>query len=323
MPFHRFRRADGSAIDSLLGPEMKSTGEVMGIDRDFGSAFAKSQTAAYGSLPAERHRIRLGRQPRQAIAGVPGQAAGRPGLPRSCYRGHRGNVAPQRDSLRRGSQALRATAAGPPRGSAVDAIKAGEVDMVINTPYGNSGPRIDGYEIRSAAVVRQHPLHHDGAGRVGRRAGHRGGDPRRHRRAVAAGTAQPSGSAPGESVPSSDRVRRPAGRGEGESRAAVPGHRPASRAAAGVGPADHRRRPGRVLRHLRRGVLRFRRRQTPGGVLRGLRVRRIRGAGTHHRRAARRPGCWCWPTPSGATSGRRWRPTPPPGRATRRWPPTP
>jgi hypothetical protein len=36
--------------------------------------------------------------------------------------------------------------------SAVDAIRAGEVDMVINTPYGNSGPRIDGYEIRSAAV---------------------------------------------------------------------------------------------------------------------------------------------------------------------------
>src|ERR1700731_1375410 len=53
LPFHRFRRADGSGIDSLLGPEMKSTGEVMGIDRDFGSAFAKSQTAAYGSLPAE------------------------------------------------------------------------------------------------------------------------------------------------------------------------------------------------------------------------------------------------------------------------------
>src|SRR6202522_4190858 len=53
LPFHRFRRADGSAIDSLLGPEMKSTGEVMGIDRDFGTAFAKSQTAAYGSLQTE------------------------------------------------------------------------------------------------------------------------------------------------------------------------------------------------------------------------------------------------------------------------------
>ncbi|MCY0610849.1 hypothetical protein OVV29_35555, partial [Klebsiella pneumoniae] len=53
LPFHRFRRAVGAAIDSLLGPEMKSTGEVMGIDRDFCSAFAKSQSAAYGSLPAQ------------------------------------------------------------------------------------------------------------------------------------------------------------------------------------------------------------------------------------------------------------------------------
>lgn len=51
LPFHRFRRADGAQVDSLLGPEMKSTGEVMGIDHDFGTAFAKSQTAAYGSLP--------------------------------------------------------------------------------------------------------------------------------------------------------------------------------------------------------------------------------------------------------------------------------
>jgi carbamoyl-phosphate synthase large subunit len=42
--------------------------------------------------------------------------------------------------------------AGRPASSAVDVIKAGEVNMVINTPYGNSGPRIDGYEIRSAAV---------------------------------------------------------------------------------------------------------------------------------------------------------------------------
>ena len=49
--FNRFRKADGAQVDSLLGPEMKSTGEVMGIDHDFGSAFAKSQTAAYGSLP--------------------------------------------------------------------------------------------------------------------------------------------------------------------------------------------------------------------------------------------------------------------------------
>ena len=51
LPFHRFRRADGSGVDAVLGPEMRSTGEVMGLDAAFGTAFAKSQAAAYGSLP--------------------------------------------------------------------------------------------------------------------------------------------------------------------------------------------------------------------------------------------------------------------------------
>src|SRR5699024_9366694 len=51
LPFHRFRTREGAGVDSLLGPEMKSTGEVMGIDVSFGQAFAKSQSGAYGSLP--------------------------------------------------------------------------------------------------------------------------------------------------------------------------------------------------------------------------------------------------------------------------------
>src|SRR4051812_37012240 len=51
LPFKRFRTPSGKGVDSLLGPEMKSTGEVMGIDAGFGQAFAKSQAAAYGSLP--------------------------------------------------------------------------------------------------------------------------------------------------------------------------------------------------------------------------------------------------------------------------------
>ena len=51
LPFHRFRTTEGHGMDTVLGPEMKSTGEVMGIDAVFGTAFAKSQTAAYGSLP--------------------------------------------------------------------------------------------------------------------------------------------------------------------------------------------------------------------------------------------------------------------------------
>ena len=152
LPFHRFRKADGSGIDSLLGPEMKSTGEVMGIDRDFGSAFAKSQTAAYGSLPidgtvfvsvANRDKRSLVFPVKRLadlgfkILATDGTAEmlRRNGIPCDVVRKH-----------------FEEPGEGRPATSAIDAILAGEVNMVINTPYGNSGPRIDGYEIRSAAV---------------------------------------------------------------------------------------------------------------------------------------------------------------------------
>lgn len=152
LPFHRFRRADGSGIDSLLGPEMKSTGEVMGIDRDFGSAFAKSQTAAYGSLPidgtvfvsvANRDKRSLVFPVKRLadlgfrVLATEGTAEmlRRNGIPCDVVRKH-----------------FEEPGAGRPAMSAIDAILAGEVNMVINTPYGNSGPRVDGYEIRSAAV---------------------------------------------------------------------------------------------------------------------------------------------------------------------------
>ena len=52
LPFKRFRTREGRVVDSLLGPEMRSTGEVMGIDEDFGTAFAKSQLAAVGGCRA-------------------------------------------------------------------------------------------------------------------------------------------------------------------------------------------------------------------------------------------------------------------------------
>ena len=190
LPFNRFRKADGSQVDSLLGPEMKSTGEVMGIDRDFGSAFAKSQTAAYGSLPAGGHGVRLGGQPRQALAGVPRQAAGRPRVPRAGHRGHRGDAAPQRHSVRRGAQALR----GARRGSARSV--GGRRHQGRRRRHGDQHPV---RQLRSAhrrlrdpfgGGGDEHPVRHDRAGRVGGGAGHRGGNPRRHRREVAAGAAQ-------------------------------------------------------------------------------------------------------------------------------------
>jgi carbamoyl-phosphate synthase large subunit len=152
LPFHRFRRADGSNVDSLLGPEMKSTGEVMGIDSDFGSAFAKSQTAAYGSLPgagtvfvsvANRDKRSLV-FPVKRLADLGFRVLATEGTAEMLRR----NGIPC-DEVRKHFEE---PGGGRPARSAVDAIRAGEVDMVINTPYGNSGPRIDGYEIRSAAV---------------------------------------------------------------------------------------------------------------------------------------------------------------------------
>ena len=152
LPFHRFHSADGAAIDSLLGPEMKSTGEVMGIDRDFGSAFAKSQTAAYGSLPdrgtvfvsvANRDKRSLV-FPVKRLADLGFRVLATEGTAEMLRR----NGIPC-DEVRKHFEPPQP---GRPEVSAVDAIKAGEVDMVINTPYGNSGPRIDGYEIRSVAV---------------------------------------------------------------------------------------------------------------------------------------------------------------------------
>ena len=152
LPFRRFRRVDGSGVDSLLGPEMKSTGEVMGIDHDFGSAFAKSQTAAYGSLPltgtvfvsvANRDKRSLVFPVKRLadlgfrVLATEGTAEmlRRNGIPCQVVRKH-----------------FETPGEGRPVMTAIDAINAGEVGMVINTPYGNSGPRIDGYEIRSAAV---------------------------------------------------------------------------------------------------------------------------------------------------------------------------
>jgi carbamoyl-phosphate synthase large subunit len=157
LPFHRFRKSDGTQVDSLLGPEMKSTGEVMGIDRDFGTAFAKSQTAAYGSLPAEgtvfvsvanRDKRSLV-FPVKRLADLGFRVLATEGTAEMLRR----NGIPC-DEVRKHFEA---PSADRPALSAVDAIRAGEVDMVINTPYGNSGPRIDGYEIRSAAVAMNIP----------------------------------------------------------------------------------------------------------------------------------------------------------------------
>ena len=74
MPFNRFRTVDGISVDTILGPEMRSTGEVMGLDVAFGTAFAKSQVAGFGPLAYQGHGLHLGRQPRQTVRDLSGEA---------------------------------------------------------------------------------------------------------------------------------------------------------------------------------------------------------------------------------------------------------
>ncbi len=147
LPFHRFRSADGAHVDSLLGPEMKSTGEVMGFDAVFGTAFAKSQAASYGSLPVKGTVF-------VSVANRDKRAAIFP-VKRLSDLGFR-IVATSGTAqvLRRNGVPVEVVGKfsdGP--GNIVEKIAAGEIDLVLNTPWGNSGPRIDGYEIRTAAVA--------------------------------------------------------------------------------------------------------------------------------------------------------------------------
>ncbi|MEV0707116.1 carbamoyl-phosphate synthase large subunit [Nocardia aurea] len=155
LPFHRFRRADGSGVDSLLSPEMKSTGEVMGIDADFGTAFAKSQAAAYGSLPTEGTVfVSIANRDKRAMV-FPVKRLHDLGFRILATEGTaemlRRNGIPC-EQVRKHSEPDTAEDAGDRLPSIVDQIRDGEIDMVFNTPYGNSGPRVDGYEIRTAAV---------------------------------------------------------------------------------------------------------------------------------------------------------------------------
>jgi carbamoyl-phosphate synthase large subunit len=158
LPFKRFRTPAGKGVDSLLGPEMKSTGEVMGIDTTFGHAFAKSQTAAYGSLPTtgrifvsvanrdKRGMIfpvkRLADLGFTIVATIgTGTVLRRYGIDCEIIRKHFETVEP-----------------GEPGGrNAVEMITAGDVGLVINTPQGSGRTRGDGYEIRSAAVAADIP----------------------------------------------------------------------------------------------------------------------------------------------------------------------
>ncbi|NGY60760.1 carbamoyl-phosphate synthase large subunit [Lentzea sp. NEAU-D13] len=151
MQFHRFRTPEGHGVDSLLGPEMKSTGEVMGIDSSFGKAFAKSQTASYGSLPTSgKVFVSFANRDKRAMI-FPVKRLADLGFQILATAG-------TAEVLKRnGIDCTEVRKHFEGDGNVVDMILAGEIDMIFNTPYGNSGPRVDGYEIRTAAVAKDIP----------------------------------------------------------------------------------------------------------------------------------------------------------------------
>jgi carbamoyl-phosphate synthase large subunit len=159
LPFGRFRNARGEGVDTVLGPEMRSTGEVMGIDEAFGTAYAKSQAAAYGSLPVKgRAFVSVASKDKRSMV-FPVKRLADLGFEIWATRGT-GEVL-RRNGVR--ATIVRKHSDGPgPDGepTIVERILAGQVDLIVNTPFGSpgqSGPRLDGYEIRTAAVRRGIP----------------------------------------------------------------------------------------------------------------------------------------------------------------------
>ncbi|MGO3146566.1 MAG: carbamoyl-phosphate synthase large subunit [Leucobacter sp.] len=153
LPFKRFRTHEGLVVDSLLGPEMRSTGEVMGMDRDFPTAFAKSQAAAGSSLPTEGTVfISVADRDKRAVV-LPALRLQELGYRILATQGTQVILA--RNGIR--SEAVRKHSKQSEGETIVDLINQGGVDMVVNTPSGGSA-RADGYEIRAASVAADKPI---------------------------------------------------------------------------------------------------------------------------------------------------------------------
>ncbi|MGD8149106.1 carbamoyl-phosphate synthase large subunit [Ornithinimicrobium sp. Y1694] len=157
LPFRRFRTQTGQAIDSILGPEMRSTGEVMGIDASFGAAFAKSQLRAGGGLPTGGTVfVSVANRDKRSMI-FPVKRLVDLGFTVMATEGtadvlHRNGI---------DAEVVRKHSAGPGQDgtdrTVVDQIAAGEVDMVINTPSGRDA-RADGYAIRAATTSLDKPI---------------------------------------------------------------------------------------------------------------------------------------------------------------------
>jgi carbamoyl-phosphate synthase large subunit len=156
LPWNRFRRADGRGVDAVLGPEMRSTGEVMGIASTFGAAYAKSQISSFGPLPksgtvfislADKDKS-SGIAPARALADLGFHLLATEGTSRYLHQHGVHTV-----SVRKNSQGT-----GPMgEKTIVEMLNAGDINLVINTPVGR-GTRADGWAIRTASVQRSIPI---------------------------------------------------------------------------------------------------------------------------------------------------------------------
>lgn len=155
MPWSRFRDVQGRGVDTVLGPEMRSTGEVMGIDSAFGTAYAKSQAGAYGPLPTKgRAFISVANRDKRSMI-FPARELVAHGFELLATSGTAEVL--KRNGIK--ARVVRKQFEGEgPNGeqTIVQLIHAGEVDLIVNTPYGTGG-RLDGYDIRTAAVARGVP----------------------------------------------------------------------------------------------------------------------------------------------------------------------
>ena len=155
LPWNRFRRTDGRGVDAVLGPEMRSTGEVMGISPTFGESYAKSQIAAFGPLP-KSGTVFISLADKDKATGV------EPALGFSELGFHILATDGTAEFLRtKGIECTTVRKHSDGTGTLgektiVDIINAGEIDLVINTPVGR-GTRADGWAIRTAAVQRSIP----------------------------------------------------------------------------------------------------------------------------------------------------------------------
>ena len=155
LPWNRFRRSDGRGVDAVLGPEMRSTGEVMGISNSFGQSYAKSQISAFGALP-KSGTVFISLADKDKPQGI--QAAH--DLSRIGFRIlATGGTADALNARSIECTRVRKHSEGTgPLGekTIVELINSGEIDLIINTPVGR-GTRQDGWLIRTAAVQRSVP----------------------------------------------------------------------------------------------------------------------------------------------------------------------